>query len=882
MGRSVARTPIEERKAVNAEHRRLKKASETLSKKRREQSQTITRERGKVRKIAKEAKEMLEKATVVEGSKGRVVEMESLEGVDHSIQELGDALATFKPNPGPQTEFLSAPESDCCYGGAAGGGKIVPDNGVVLTPTGWKLGIDLRGGDSILHPSGKTQTIVQIHPRVTIPKWIVEFSDNTRTEVAEEHLWEAWIGGVGVGSKKEKVFGRASARVVETRTLKEWLDRGYNPQIPVNEEIPFSSKSEGETPIDPYLLGVLLGDGCITTKQISIACHEDDKTHYKEQFKELSEVTYKSKGDIRFTGDTRKTIVNKLERLHLLGTRSTNKFIPEGYKWGSVETRYAILQGLMDTDGWSAKGKNAVYFDSTSFDLASDVAFIVRSLGGLATITSSIGSYRGKDGEKVICNVVYSLYIRHREPDKLFRMKRKQFGTFGRNLIQKRVSKVYELGEVTGRCITVSTPDGLYLTNDFIVTHNSIALLVDPLRFCHRSAHRALILRKTMPELRELIDKSRTLYPSAFPNCSFREQDKTWRFPSGAQIQFGYLDREADVYQYQGMAFSYIAFDELTHLATEYPWQYLASRLRTTDPEITCYLRATTNPGGVGAHWVKKRYIDPAPPNTPFRGKDGLIRRFIPAKLSDNPYLHKDGRYEQMLRSLDETTRRRLLDGDWNVNEGVAFPEFSRAIHVIEPFSIPSHWTRIKGADYGYTSPSAVVWVAIDPEDNTLIVYRELYQKGLTGKELGERIIQAEMNDFSNVLGVLDTAAWNRVGYTGPTIAQELNNLGCNFRPADKNRVAGKVQIHEKLKPRASGRPALQIFSTCRNLIRELESLPISESNSEDVDTHVDDHAYDALRYLVMSRPRMSTPEERLRLLVKEAGFQPFDENFGY
>lgn len=410
----------------------------------------------------------------------------------------------------------------------------------------------------------------------------------------------------------------------------------------------------------------------------------------------------------------------------------------------------------------------------------------------------------------------------------------------------------------------------------------SFALLIDPLRYCHRSSHRALILRKTMPELRELIDKSRELYPAAYPKCMFKEQDKTWRFPSGAQIQFGYLDRDADVYHYQGMAFSYIAFDELTHLATEFPWQYLASRLRTTDPEIICYLRATTNPGGVGHSWVKKRYIDPAPPNTTFRGKDGIIRKFISAKLADNPYLHKDGNYERMLNSLDEISRRRLLEGDWNVNEGVAFPEFSRKTHVIEPFNIPSSWTRVKGADYGYTSPSSVIWGAIDPDDNTLIIYRELYSKGLTGKELGEKIIEAERNDFSNVQGVLDTAAWNRTGYTGPTIAQELNNLGCNFRPADKNRVAGKVQIHERLKPKSSGRPGLQIFSSCRNLIREIEALPLSETNSEDVDTHADDHAYDALRYLVMSRPRMTTPEERLRLLVREASFKPFDEVFGY
>ena len=115
----------------------------------------------------------------------------------------------------------------------------------------------------------------------------------------------------------------------------------------------------------------------------------------------------------------------------------------------------------------------------------------------------------------------------------------------------------------------------------------SYAMLIDPLRFAHRAAHRALILRRSMPELRELIDKSRELYPKAFPGCKYKEVEKLWNFPSGAKVEFGFLERDADVYRYQGQAYSWIGFDEITHLPTEFGWNYLASRLRTTDPEIT-------------------------------------------------------------------------------------------------------------------------------------------------------------------------------------------------------------------------------------------------------------------------------------------------------
>jgi hypothetical protein len=410
----------------------------------------------------------------------------------------------------------------------------------------------------------------------------------------------------------------------------------------------------------------------------------------------------------------------------------------------------------------------------------------------------------------------------------------------------------------------------------------SYAMLVDPLRYSHKSAHRALIIRRSMPELRELIDKSRELYPKAFPGCKYREVEKLWNFPSGAKIEFGFLERDADVYRYQGQAYSWIGFDEITHLPTEFSWNYLASRLRTTDPEIVPYMRCTANPGGVGAHWVKNRYILPADPDTSFIGKDGLSRKFIPARLEDNPFLATDGRYEKMLKALPPTQRKQLLEGNWDVNEGAAFTEFNIEEHVIAPFQIPIHWERVKGVDYGYASESACVWAALDPSDGTLIVYRELYQKGLTGEDLGRKITTMELEDPFSVQGVLDTAAWSQTGTTGPTVGETLVRQGHKLRRADKNRIQGKIQIHEYLRLQQSGRPRLQIFNTCPSLIRELQSIPLDKTNPEDVDTHAPDHAYDALRYLIMSRPRVNDVFGRMRDIKRERFYEPSDTTFGY
>jgi hypothetical protein len=139
-----------------------------------------------------------------------------------------------------------------------------------------------------------------------------------------------------------------------------------------------------------------------------------------------------------------------------------------------------------------------------------------------------------------------------------------------------------------------------------------------------------------------------------------------------------------------------------------------------------------------------------------------------------------------------------------------------------------------------------------------------------------------ELLDPFSVSGVLDTSAWNRTGTTGPTVGETLVRYGHKLRRADKNRIQGKIQIHEYLKIQPSGRPRLQIFNTCPSLIKELQSIPLDKSNPEDVDTKAQDHAYDALRYLIMSRPRVNDPLNQLRQLRLQQAYTPSDNVFGY
>ena len=430
----------------------------------------------------------------------------------------------------------------------------------------------------------------------------------------------------------------------------------------------------------------------------------------------------------------------------------------------------------------------------------------------------------------------------------------------------------------------------------------SYAILADPLRYMGHPQFSGLVLRHTTEELRELIWKSQEMYPKIYPGIKWSERKMQWQAPSGARLWMSYLDRDEDVMRYQGLSFSYIAFDELTQWATPFAYNYMRSRLRTAANDLPLYMRATTNPGGPGHQWVRKMFILPAPPNKSFYATDietgevmrfpkghsregeALFRRkFIPAKLSDNPYLAESGDYEAMLLSLPEHQRRQLLDGDWDIAEGAAFSEFNRAIHVVEPYDIPSSWPRFRACDYGYGSYSAVLWFAVAPDDS-VVVYRELYVSKVLAEDLAVMILNAESNEKIRY-GVLDSSCWHKRGDTGPSIAERMIMKGCRWRPADRSagsRVAGKNEVHRRLQVDSfTEQPRITFFNTCIQIIGDLPTLPLSKANPEDINTKVsNDHTYDALRYGLMSRPRSGLFD--YNPLTSQSGMSIADPVMGY
>jgi len=430
----------------------------------------------------------------------------------------------------------------------------------------------------------------------------------------------------------------------------------------------------------------------------------------------------------------------------------------------------------------------------------------------------------------------------------------------------------------------------------------SFAMLADPLHGLNDPNFSGLLVRHTTEELRELIQKSQELYPKAIPGIKWSERKSQWIAPRGGRLWMSYLDKDMDVTRYQGQAFNWIGFDELTQWPTSYAWDYMRSRLRSAfSSQLGLYMRATTNPGGNGHGWVKKMFIDPSPVNESFwatniesgetikfpkghsrEGQPLFRRRFIPASLFDNPYLADSGDYEAMLLSLPEHQRKQLLDGNWDINEGAAFPEFDRSIHVVEPYDIPRSWARFRACDYGYGSYTGVVWLAVSPSEQ-LIVYRELYCSRVTATDLADMILDAEKEDNIRY-GVLDSSLWHKRGDTGPSLAEQMNQKGLRWRPSDRSkgsRVAGKNELHRRLQvDEFTEEPRLVFFSTCNNMIAQLPGIPLDKKNPEDVDTHAEDHLYDALRYGIMTRPRSSLWD--YNPMSHRTGFQAADSTFGY
>jgi hypothetical protein len=424
-------------------------------------------------------------------------------------------------------------------------------------------------------------------------------------------------------------------------------------------------------------------------------------------------------------------------------------------------------------------------------------------------------------------------------------------------------------------------------------------LLMAALEYVDVPEYSALIVRRTFSELAlpgAIMARSKAWLNGS--DARWNEQQKIWTFPSGATVQFAYLERMDHVYRYQGAEFQFIGFDELTQFE-ELPYRYLFSRLRRPEEgplaKVPLRMFSASNPGGVGGLWVKKRFV---------KG-DHLEhnRVFVSAKIDDNPHLDRAS-YRMSLSHLPAGLQAQLMEGDWDAFEGAAYEDFDSR-HVVPAFYIPPEWERFEFMDHGTANPAAWYICAVDYDGN-LIVFDEYYRGKCLISDHCDAILERRAAWYPEWVGpdqrvqrqhprtIADPSVTTSLGMlsskqgipaTITTEYEDQSNNRITLIPGNNDRKAGRARVGELLRcdperlfpewhpqRETKGAPRLYIVGhACPNLVEQIKGAPLLpiDSGKTDAGEIVDPdwesahgHAHAALRYGTMSRPDPSEPVE--------------------
>jgi len=423
-------------------------------------------------------------------------------------------------------------------------------------------------------------------------------------------------------------------------------------------------------------------------------------------------------------------------------------------------------------------------------------------------------------------------------------------------------------------------------------------------------------MRRTFPELRnEIIPRSQQLYPKF--GATLNKSDMCWTFPredqfgarerginDGARIFLGQCEDENDVHKYDSMEINLYTPDEITSY-TEYIYLYIGfTRTRTSNVDLPAIIRTAGMPGGIGHTWFRKRFVDPSPPPNDCKiivGRGGNKRIYIHATAADNPHL--DPNYRQSLEALPEAEKRAKLHGDWNAYAGQVFDEFrdkqypdepTNALHVIEPFNIPSYWPKIIVGDWGYAASTWIGFGAISPQKR-LYIYRELTWRKVKIEEWAPYVKRYVDGEDPKIIRFCKSVGQERG--QEHTIQEQLSSaLGRTIDISDNSpgtRIAGKILIHEYLRwkprpivpideqlpyneqyanwllrnkglveyktylrsfepnPEEDNIPKLQIFNECTAVIEAIKAASYDKKKIEDIAPFDGDDPLDGLRYMV-------------------------------
>lgn len=361
---------------------------------------------------------------------------------------------------------------------ATGKGKAQTLNSKIKVPGGWSSMGEMKIGTIVTAADGTPTRVIGVFPQGERDVYKITLRDGRVTYADSEHLWKVFV----INRQGNKWVTVNTLEVIEL--IKKTKGRVY---LPLNHS---EQIEDVNLSIDPYLLGLYLGDGSCNERAVPVITKPD--LFIKDEIERLLPLKnivktyeYEDHCDIhkihssRVDGKWCNPLKYFLYESGLFGKRAWEKFVPKQYLHGSHQQRLNLVQGLLDTDG-TVGNTGTVQYCTTSHQLAKDMQYLIRSLGGMASISEKIPHYTYK-GEKKQGRLAYIVNIRHTKPSELFRLPRKKELTNDDNQYSHRlklnIKSVEYVGKQSTQCISIEHPDRLYVTDDFIVTHNTLSSL---------------------------------------------------------------------------------------------------------------------------------------------------------------------------------------------------------------------------------------------------------------------------------------------------------------------------------------------------------------------------------------------------------------------
>ena len=532
----------------------------------------------------------------------------------------------IRPQAGFQEKFV---RSNVDF--VVGGGVLNPQpiDSLVATPNGFVRIGDLKAGDIICDTKGGTQKVNFVLDKGVLPCVEFTLSDGRVVRSALSHHWK-------VKNKRGKMLDVSAQEIIEyiekekAEAAKRKKPRMNRYRIPMCEAVRFKDNYKKERIIHPYVLGFMLGDGCLSEKAhsiyISVPKEDISVVDYFNQLGYPTMIDNMNDAECMHYAIRGVKIRGRLKELGLLGTLSHTKFIPNAYKYAPIEDRLELLRGIFDSDGNCEKRTGQVSLHSTSLQLIKDVQEIIWSLGGIANFTTYPEKKGIIKGKEYIFRESYVLRVRVNDDKSLFNFDRKK--KYAKHNNDRRwklflgIAEYRLLPECEMRCINVSGDEHLYLTDNYVITRNcgkTFAAVMSIAEATLDSRFRGLFLRNNLGDAKAaggILDTFKEVYGSGVEIVESGEPRAT--FPSGSRCDITHVADQSYnkiMQRYKGRQYDYIYFDE----GTGFTWECFTAiytRNRGT-ASWTGKVRMTTNPER--DHWLRT-FLDW------YIGVDGFIR----------------------------------------------------------------------------------------------------------------------------------------------------------------------------------------------------------------------------------------------------------------